>query len=136
MKATIQLMRSTFTSSPSLTSHTHHSQAKSSPLLHLTSLAFNLHPLSLHHTQHLLNTHAHHTSAPSNLLTSTYNSLSSLFIMSDNDQSGTNTSGPQFSEREQQLLCWAMQSLKSGAPEVRLTIHRLNPLKAQLTSTG
>jgi len=30
-----------------------------------------------------------------------------------------NTAATTFSEREMQMLAWAMQSLKSGAPEVR-----------------
>ena len=41
--------------------------------------------------------------------------------MSDNDNTAAaNGSSPQFTERELQLLGWAMQSLKSGPPEVRL----------------
>jgi hypothetical protein len=41
--------------------------------------------------------------------------------MSDNDNTAVaNGSAPQFTERELQLLGWAMQSLKSGPPEVRL----------------
>ncbi|KAH7399596.1 hypothetical protein BKA66DRAFT_452173 [Pyrenochaeta sp. MPI-SDFR-AT-0127] len=39
--------------------------------------------------------------------------------MSDNENSGNNAS-PKFTERELQLLGWAMQSLKSGPPDVRL----------------
>jgi hypothetical protein len=38
--------------------------------------------------------------------------------MSDNDNAAANGSSPQFTERELQLLGWAMQSLKSGPPEV------------------
>jgi len=39
--------------------------------------------------------------------------------MSDNDNTAVaNGSSPQFTERELQLLGWAMQSLKSGPPEV------------------
>ncbi|KAF1840399.1 uncharacterized protein K460DRAFT_381206 [Cucurbitaria berberidis CBS 394.84] len=37
--------------------------------------------------------------------------------MSDNDKS-SGAASPQFSERELQLLCWAMQSLKSGPPDI------------------
>jgi hypothetical protein len=40
--------------------------------------------------------------------------------MSDNDNTAANGSSPQFSERELQLLGWAMQSLKSGPPEVHI----------------
>ncbi|KAH6879158.1 hypothetical protein BKA58DRAFT_110715 [Alternaria rosae] len=39
--------------------------------------------------------------------------------MSDNDNTAVaNGSSPQFTERELQLLGWAMQSLKSGPPEI------------------
>ncbi|KAG9188710.1 hypothetical protein G6011_07415 [Alternaria panax] len=38
--------------------------------------------------------------------------------MSDNDNTAANGSSPQFTERELQLLGWAMQSLKSGPPEI------------------
>ncbi|KAL1794745.1 hypothetical protein ACET3X_006561 [Alternaria dauci] len=38
--------------------------------------------------------------------------------MSDNDNAAANGSSPQFTERELQLLGWAMQSLKSGPPEI------------------
>jgi hypothetical protein len=45
--------------------------------------------------------------------------------MSDNDNTtaaatATDGAAPQFTERELQLLGWAMQSLKSGPPEVRI----------------
>jgi hypothetical protein len=44
--------------------------------------------------------------------------------MSDTEKTtATNGSAATFTERELQILCWAMQSLKSGPPEVRNRHH-------------
>lgn len=53
--------------------------------------------------------------------------------MSDNENNGAaaNNAPPQFTERELQLLGWAMQSLKSGPPEVCLLASVLQ--RASLT---
>jgi hypothetical protein len=55
----------------------------------------------------------------SQLPTSFHTQLPYIINMSDNDNTPAATgSAPQFTERELQLLGWAMQSLKSGPPEV------------------
>jgi hypothetical protein len=51
--------------------------------------------------------------------------------MSDtgNDTAQANGAAPVFTEREMQMLAWAMQSLKSGAPEVG---HPILPILPRL----
>jgi hypothetical protein len=65
--------------------------------------------------------------------------------MSDHDTgsagaNGTTAASPAFTEREMQMLGWAMQSLKTGPPEVRplpFTTHPVppNPLRSTTRSS-